>query len=341
VERVEEVADSFQKTRLQILQEAAQKPCVCGQKWRAAAKELFEVNSIDPSAWKAAMLDSLIRGRRKGNLVVHAGLKGNEGKSFLLGPLVEVYGQSGVFPSPSSANFPLLGLEGARVALLDDWRFNEKFLSYNIQLLWFEGKPVVIARPQNQYTGHLRYSKDAPIFISTLEADLRTIPEGLKAGDVEMMLKRLHIFRFFVPLVRPVEIASCGKCFAELLLSHMDQHRNNKQPASAEGAAASTAAQEPVLPTADAQSPRAANSGTKRGATGPTGETPNAKKWHSWSVEDVCSYLVKLELAHVSDKFRACGVDGAFLADLSEEDMVQELGLLKLQARKVKSRLPA
>ena len=45
-------------------------------------------------------------------------------------------------------------------AVLDDWRFGDDILSHNVQLLWFEGKPVVIARPQNQYTGHLRYCGD-------------------------------------------------------------------------------------------------------------------------------------------------------------------------------------
>ena len=67
---------------------------------------------------------------------------------------------------------------------------------------------------------------------------------------------------------------------------------------------------------------------------------PNAKKSKNWSVEDVCSYLVRLELAHVSDKFRHNGVDGSFLADLKEEDLIAELGLTRLQARKVLTRLP-
>jgi len=72
----------------------------------------------------------------------------------------------------------LLGLEKCRVAVLDDWRFNEDVLSYNLQLLWFEGAPFVIARPQNEHSGHLRYDGDAPIFISCLEADLLKVKKG-------------------------------------------------------------------------------------------------------------------------------------------------------------------
>ena len=55
---------------------------------------------------------------------------------------------------------------------MDDWRFNEDLIGYPLQLLWFEGKPIVIARPQNQFAGHLRYSKDDPVFITTLLSDL-------------------------------------------------------------------------------------------------------------------------------------------------------------------------
>ena len=60
----------------------------------------------------------------------------------------------------------------------------------------------------------------------------------------------------------------------------------------------------------------------------------------AWSIDDVVAYLGRLGLGHVSEAFRANGVDGAFLDTLSEEDLVQELGLSKLQARKVMSRLP-
>ena len=102
--------------------------------------------------------------------------------------------------------------------MLDDWRFNEASISYNLQLLWFEGKPVVIARPQNQFSGHLRYFKDDPIFISTLEEDVSRLKDGLQEGDVKMMRKRLHIFRFHHKLEEKVEIRPCGRCFAMFLL---------------------------------------------------------------------------------------------------------------------------
>ena len=59
----------------------------------------------------------------------------------------------------------------------------------------------------------------------------------------------------------------------------------------------------------------------------------------SWRVDDVVAYLRSLELGHLEAAFRANGVDGPFLATLSEEDLVTELGLTRLQARKVMMRL--
>ena len=80
-----------------ILAEAKARPCVCGNKWIRAAKQIFELNSLNENEWRAAVLFSLERGRAKGTVVCHAGLEGNEGKSFLLAPLLDVYGPEKVF----------------------------------------------------------------------------------------------------------------------------------------------------------------------------------------------------------------------------------------------------
>ena len=52
------------------------------------------------------------------------------------------------------------------------------------------------------------------------------------------------------------------------------------------------------------------------------------------------TFLEGLELGHLAARFRADGVDGALLAELSTEEMVSELGLSKLQAKKVAFRFP-
>ncbi len=311
VEKVEEYLEQHDKARMDLLREALGKPCVCGGGWMENALNLFARNNINPKDWTDAVVKSLEHGRAKGTLVCHAGLHGNEGKSFMFGPLPIVFGEDSVFTLTSKSAFPLMNLERCRLTLLDDWRFNEDLVGYPLQLLWFEGKPIIIARPQNQHVGHLKYNKNDPVFITTLESDITKL-EGkkLQEGDIDMMLRRLHIFRFHAQLEAPVEVPPCGRCFATLLLG---------------GAADSS----------DSGSAR------KRNAhPGFTGETPESKRNPTtWTVPDVLQYLDSIGLAHVKEAFEKNAVDGEMLVELSVEDLQTELGLTKLQAKKVKGRV--
>lgn len=57
---------------------------------------------------------------------------------------------------PSTSAFPLMGLEKARMALLDDWRFNEDVILNSLQLLCFKVAHFSTSRPQNQFSGDLK-----------------------------------------------------------------------------------------------------------------------------------------------------------------------------------------
>ena len=71
------------------------------------------------------------------------------------------------------------------------------------------------------------------------------------------------------------------------------------------------------------------------------GEAQRSKRQaEAWGVTEVLDYLDSLGLGHVKEKFLHDAVDGQFLSTLSEIDLVAELGLTRLQARKVLSRLP-
>jgi hypothetical protein len=219
VEKVDEYVERVTMSRMTVLRTALTTPCACGGRWIPAASGLFARNKISEEEWRSAMLHSLQHGRSKGSLVCHVGLTGNEGKSFLLAPLELVFGDDGVFTLTTKSAFPLMGLEKKRVVLLDDWRFNEDLIGYPLQLLWFEGKPIIIARPQNQSCGHLKYVKDAPIFITTLEADITSLKgKRIDVGDVAMMVKRLKVFRFSSAIQNPKKVLPCARCFAMFLL---------------------------------------------------------------------------------------------------------------------------
>ena len=190
--------------------------------------------------------------RAKGSLVCHAGLHGNERKSFLLRP-------EGVFVAPPArSSFLLMGLERARLALLDDWRFNEDIIPSALQLPLFEGAPFIISPPQNQFSGHLRYAKDDPVFITTLQSD-HTELKGKK-----MVLKRLLVFNFTKPIAIPKPVVQgCAHCFAHFLVSH------------------------PLLRIAVAPSSAAAT---------PQHPPVSVEDAESWSVADVVSFLHDLSL---------------------------------------------
>ena len=301
MQHIDEHVAVQEKPRMNFVEEACRQPCSCAGRWAAAASQLFALNGLSEQEWRQAVVQALTHGRSKGSLVCHVGKEGDEGKSFLLQPLYTVFGKDLVFTAPPKNAFPLLGLPAARLALLDDWRFNEDIVSYPTQLLWFEGKDFVIARPQNQYGGHLRYSKDDPVFLTTLEADLMAVHRGTLEGDRDMMLKRLNIFRFHERLDNPDRtIPSCAPCFSKFLL----------HPQSSLSAA------------------------QKRLAAGPL--TPDRRDAATWDVDTVILWLHRrLHLGHLEEQFRLNGVDGTFLTQLSEEDLVSNLGLLPLQARKV------
>ena len=311
-EKVENHVALHAKSRTQLLEAAAAQDCNCQGRWRNSAMELFAANAIAPEEWCQAMMTAMKQGRSKGNLVCHAGREGNEGKSFLFQPLAGVFGADKVFGTPPKSAFPLLDLENARVVLLDDWRFNESIISYNLQLLWFEGKPIVISRPQNMHAGHLRYTKDDPVFITTLETDIHALKGKLQQGDIDMMLKRLRVFRFHRKLERPdATIPPCSCCFSKLVLTSGQAY--------------------PTRP----------DGSLKRPVHGSTGATPEAKRVACvhWTVEEVVAFVECLGLSHVSHAFRFNAIDGLFLSQLSQEELVGELGLTSLQAKKVLLRL--
>lgn len=307
------------RSRMDFLETAADGDCSCNGRWLKAADELLDNNKISKADWCAAVLRSLRDGRSKGTLVCHAGLIGDEGKSFLLEPLLTIFGKHKVFGTPPKSAFPLMALGGARLALLDDWRFNDDIIPYNLQLLWFEGKQFQIARPQNQHSGHTFYDDDAPVFITTLESDIKQLKSGLQRGDVEMMTKRLHIFPFHEQL-KDVDrtIPTCGTCFAKMILGR----RQGVKRSHAETC---------VPPVSSSTSSSSSSSSS-------SGSSSSSKPKEEWAVSEVCDFLKVLELSHLEAAFRNEGIDGSFLRSLSEDDLVKQLGLSVLQARKIKLR---
>ena len=217
--------------RMKRVELAAGRPCVCGGQWPRQAHCVFRNNDLDPVEFFSEVHRSLQRGRGPTTkVVVLAGERGGEGKSYLLAPLRKVFGDEHVQESPQPGSFPLIGLERKSVVLMDDWRFDEAVLRMATQLLWYEGKPFPLSTPQNQpgTFGHSVYRGTAPIFVSTKASYLdhvkRLAAWAERVGQPSehtMLLRRLKIFTLGTPTPAPdgVEIPECASCFARMLLS--------------------------------------------------------------------------------------------------------------------------
>ena len=153
---------------------------------------------------------------------------GGEGKSFFFAPLRTIYGKDYVQPTPQPGSFPLLGIETKRVAILDEWTFDESTLPLATQLLWFEGKAFPVTRPQNNKKGHCLYEGTAPVFITCSEKHLGPISEkGRRAAAMGLSsaMRRLRIYGFSqkLPMASGAMIPEYGASFARVLMERSGQ----------------------------------------------------------------------------------------------------------------------
>ncbi len=208
------------QTRMDMVQGALQKACVCGGAWLTFALHILHRNGINPSELGQVLVRALDGGRSPTTPVVtFAGSFGGEGKSFILKGLLAVFGADEVFYTPQHQSFPFLGLENAKVVFLDDFRFFKSAVPVATQCLWFDGSALPVAKPQNQpgCSGHDIYRGTAPIFITTKMQDIEAL-ERVGDGDASMILRRLKVFHFRERVASNVGcIPECAHCFARLI----------------------------------------------------------------------------------------------------------------------------
>ena len=113
----------------------------------------------------------------------------NCGKTFLLNPLNIVYT---TFSNPATTTFAWVGAENADVIFLNKSHFS---------------KDVAL-------------SGDVPIFCTAKEEITYVRGGVLDATETQMMRVRWNVFSFHAPIPteKQVELASCPRCFAELVL---------------------------------------------------------------------------------------------------------------------------
>ena len=232
-EEVDEQLAAASQSREECLVAALRQPCRCNGVWGARVAESLAANKIDPAVIGRDIYRSLVAGRSESTpVIVLAGRRGGEGKSLLLYPMPAVFGPSRIQSCPVKGSFPLLGVENKTVCILDEWHFAASVLPLNVQLLWYEGKPVPISLPQgNDVVGHLDYRGTAPIIATCPLKRIEQMEQAVRKADAEdtsseasMLLRRLRIYRFTERMQKPpAHIPQCPCCFANFLFQAVSE----------------------------------------------------------------------------------------------------------------------
>ena len=214
----QEVLDRSNKTRLQLLEEAALKDCAdgCGGRWLAQGEDILLRNNIEKRGFCQAIRVLLNKGRGKNRNLLLTG-PANCGKTFLLLPLTLIFD---VFSNPATTTFAWVGAEKSEVIFLNDFRWSPQLIPWHDLLLLLEGGLVHLPAPKTHFAKDLTLVGDTPVFATSKHA-----PVFIKAGaiddvETEMMAVRWRqfILQSQIPLREQQSLPPCGSCFAKFVL---------------------------------------------------------------------------------------------------------------------------
>ena len=223
IEEAESKLRRQQMSRLEILREALQGPCVenCKGQWLELALDILTRNNIPGGVFQSAVHDLLDKGRGKYRNILVKG-SANCGKTFLLNPLNVIFN---TFSNPASSNFAWVGAESAEIIFLNDFRWNPHVLPWHDMLLLLEGQTVHLPAPKSHFAKDILFSADTPIFC-TSKHELIFIKGGcIDEKETEMMRVRWRIFSFFsqIPENEQRNVPPCARCFAKFILNDNEQ----------------------------------------------------------------------------------------------------------------------
>ena len=208
--------------RLQLLHEAkdGNHAVGCCGSWLRAAIEVLHLNGVDAVEFTADIRNSLENGRGKGrNLYIWG--ESNCAKSFMLMPLLAVYGEERIFMSPADNKFNWVGANTKDAVFLNDLNYSEEgVMKWGPFLNLLEGAPVHISAPKNHFAEDTVWRELTPIFATAQQPILRVVGGVVNRSQTKMMDMRWKFYHFtheFKP-ENVVRVPNCGKCFAELVL---------------------------------------------------------------------------------------------------------------------------
>ena len=206
-------------TRMEILRKCQSESCVdgCDMEWYECARQVLQLNSINPFVFADAMRQLLEHGRGKFRNLLIVG-PANCGKTFLLKPLEIIFR---AFTNPANDKYAWVGADQAEVIVLQDFRWSSELICWKDLLLLLEGENVKLPSPKNQFATDVCINTDIPVF-ATSKAKIEFVGKHNTRDDreTEMMDVRWKIFEFThrIPQVDQKIITPCPRCFTELVL---------------------------------------------------------------------------------------------------------------------------
>ena len=113
-------------------------------------------------------------------------------------------------------------MEDAELIYLNNFRWNEKIISWQDLLRLLEGDSVHFPAPKTHYAKDILLTRDTPIFATSIGPITRYQNASLAQQETRMMEVRWKIFKFHpqISTEEMLEATPCGKCFAKLILDN-------------------------------------------------------------------------------------------------------------------------
>jgi hypothetical protein len=194
--------------------------CTCGGKWKAAADKLLDWQGIDSMTFRALVVRALRLGRAKTvNVLIYG--EPDAGKSFLFKVLPLIFDT--FITRGQNESFPLQGIHGKEICVLQDVRYESFGLPWDDWLRWGEGESLMIRLPRNQFEESLSYTGSAPLFATMATMFSYPLGEAKKAGrsiDLENTQWRSRWTMVRMPHAIPEEhrdptLRPCRSCGAQ------------------------------------------------------------------------------------------------------------------------------
>jgi len=116
-----------QMTRMDLIEEAAKKDCICNGEWLECANEVLADNGTHPFVFADRLRSLLIHGRGKHRNMIIVG-PANCGKTFLLKPILKIFK---TFANPANDKYAWVGAEKAEAIFLNDFRWSSELIKWN------------------------------------------------------------------------------------------------------------------------------------------------------------------------------------------------------------------